>query len=368
MKILEIITHLGSGGAERFVVDLSNELAKNHDVTLMTVLDDKVDAENRNFCRFALNENVKYVNLGLPNGLKLSSQLAALKSINALHPDIVHFHLACTVNHCALAAIVLSLKFKVYLTIHSDIHNGYDKGLVKLLCNTYGRWGRFKSICLSEKNYADFLKFYGKSSDARCIVNGRAPIVPTDLYEKVVAEMQGYRSSNKSMLFLHVARFNPVKNQNLLIDSFNQLIKEGEDVNLVIIGNGYDSEDGLALQRKADERIYFIGTRKNVADYMLNADIFCLSSDFEGMPITLLEASLAGIPAVSTPVCGAVDLIKDNVNGCLSPGHSIGEYKATILRATKQYNQLKENAYRMKENSPYTIAECANKYMKYFEE
>lgn len=368
MKILEIITDLGSGGAERFVVDLSNELSKKHDITLMTILDDKVDAENRNFCRFALSKNVKYVNLGLPNGLKLSSQLAALKGINALHPDIVHFHLACTVNHCALAAIVLSLKFKIYLTIHSDIHNGYDKGLVKLLCSTYGRWGRFKSICLSEKNYADFLKFYGKYSDARCIVNGRAPIVPTELYDEVVAEMHGYRSTIRTILFLHVARFNPVKNQNLLIDSFNQLIKEGEDVNLVIIGNGFDSEDGLALQHKADKRIHFIGTRKNVADYMLNADIFCLSSDFEGMPITLLEASLAGIPAVSTPVCGAVDLIKDGINGCLSPGHSIEEYKATILRAIKQYNQLKASAQRMKENSPYTIAECANKYMKYFEE
>lgn len=56
---------------------------------------------------------------------------------------------------------------------------------------------------------------------------------------------------------------------------------------------------------------------------MLNADIFCLSSNFEGMPITLLEASLAGLPAVSTPVCGAVDLIKDGVNGFLSKSHSL---------------------------------------------
>ena len=368
MKILEIITHLGSGGAERFVVDLSNELAKSNEVTLMTILDDKVDAENRNFCRFSLSKNVKYVNLGLPNGLKLSSQLAALKGINAQHPDIVHFHLACTVNHCALASIVLSLKFKVYLTIHSDIHNGYDKGLVKLLCNTYGRLGRFKSICLSEKNYEDFQAFYGKSSDARCIVNGRAPIVPTELYDEVAAEMQGYRSSNKSMLFLHVARFNPVKNQNLLIDSFNQLIKEGEDVNLVIIGNGYDSEDGLALQRKADDRIHFIGTRKNVADYMLNADIFCLSSDFEGMPITLLEASLAGVPAVSTPVCGAVDLIQDGINGFLSNSHSLEDYKSAVIKAIENFDSIKANAMKRKDSSPYTIAECAKKYLDYFKE
>ena len=170
------------------------------------------------------------------------------------------------------------------------------------------------------------------------------------------------------MLFLHVARFNPVKNQNLLIDSFNQLIKEGEDVNLVIIGDGFDSEDGLALQRKADERIHFIGTRKNVADYMLNTDIFCLSSDYEGMPITLLEASLAGVPAVSTPVCGAVDLIQDGINGFLSRSHSLEDYKSAVIKAIENFDGIKANATRMKDSCPYTIAECAKKYLDYFKE
>lgn len=366
MNILEVITDLGSGGAERFVVDLSNELAKTNDVTLMTLMDDKVNPEHRNFNRYALNDNVVYKNLGLPNGFKPSSQLKVLNAINAISPDVVHIHMDGTLNHCALATVVLSWKFYTYFTIHSDIHNGYDNGIVRMLCNTYGHWGRFKSICLSEKNYEDFKAFYGKSSAVRCIVNGRAPIVPTELYNQVTAEMQGYRSTNKSMLFLHVARFNTVKNQNLLIDSFNQLIKEGKDVNLVIIGNGYDSEEGLALQRKADERIHFVGTRKNVADYMLNADIFCLSSDFEGMPITLLEASLSGLPAVSTPVCGAVDLIKDGVNGFLSKSHSIDDYKEALKKAIDSFDSIKANAMSMKDNSPYTIAECARKYLDYF--
>ena len=49
MKILEIITDLGSGVAERFVVDLSNELANSNDVTLITLLDDNVNPEHRNF-------------------------------------------------------------------------------------------------------------------------------------------------------------------------------------------------------------------------------------------------------------------------------------------------------------------------------
>ena len=368
MKILEIITDLGSGGAERFVVDLSNELANSNDVTLMTLLDDNVNPEHRNFNRYALDSNVAYYNLGLPNGLKMSSQLKVLKAIKAINPDIIHVHMACTLNHCALAVICLAMKFKIYFTIHNDIHNGYDKGLVKLLCNTYGHWGRFKSICLSEKNYNDFKSFYGKAPDVRCIVNGRAPMTPTDLYEEANSEMNGYRSSTDSKLLLHVARFNPIKNQNLLIDAFNQLIDEGYSIDLVIIGNGFETDGGMLLQSKANKRVHFIGTRKNVADYMLNADIFCLSSDFEGMPITLLEASLAGMPAVSTPVCGAVDLIQDGINGFLSRSHSLEDYKSAVIKAIENFDGIKANAMKMKDSSPYTIAECAKKYLDYFKE
>ena len=101
---------------------------------------------------------------------------------------------------------------------------------------------------------------------------------------------------------------------------------------------------------------------------MLNTGIFCLSSNFEGMPITLLEASLAGLPVVSTPVCGAVDLIKDGVNGFLSKSHSLEDYKNALIKAIDNYDSIKENAMSMKDNSPYTIAECARKYVEYFNE
>ena len=165
-----------------------------------------------------------------------------------------------------------------------------------------------------------------------------------------------------------IARFNPVKNQNLLIDAFNQLIEEGYNIDLVIIGNGFDTDGGMMLQSKANKRAHFIGTRKNVADYMLNTDIFCLSSDYEGMPITLLEASLAGVPAVSTPVCGAVDLIQDGINGFLSRSHSLEDYKAAVIKAIENFDGIKANAMKMKDSSPYTIVECAKKYLDYFKE
>lgn len=158
------------------------------------------------------------------------------------------------------------------------------------------------------------------------------------------------------------------KNQKLLIESVNILVQEGYNIDLIVVGAGFNTPEGQSIVSMACDRIHFVGPRKNVADYMLNADIFCLSSNFEGMPITLLEASLAGLPAVSTPVCGAVDLIKDGVNGFLSKSHSLEDYKNALIKAIDNYDSIKANAMSMKDNSPYTIAECARKYVEYFNE
>lgn len=368
MKIIEIITFLGAGGAERFVVDLSNELAKENEVYLVALLNDQKDAETRSFYKFAIDTKVKYINLGLPNGLKICSQLAVKKAIERINPDIIHFHMVPTIKYSALAAFMLAWKYKIYFTVHNDLHNGYDCGFAKFTFNTLGKWGRFKLICLSNKNYEDFRKFYSSKINIRCIVNGRSPIIATEKIKSVQEELNNLRSSENSLLFLHIARFNPQKNQKLLIDTFNIILEEHANIDLAIIGGGFDTDEGKKLQKIAHKNIHFLGTRKNIADYMLSSDVFCLSSDFEGMPITLLEASLAGVPAVSTPVCGAVDLIKDGINGILSTGHSVEEYKQAILKAINNFSNLKKNAMKMKENSPYTIAECASKYLDYFKE
>lgn len=55
MKILEVTFSLSSGGAERFVVDLSNELSRTNDVTLLTLKDDQVDPDRRQFYKFDLS-------------------------------------------------------------------------------------------------------------------------------------------------------------------------------------------------------------------------------------------------------------------------------------------------------------------------
>lgn len=367
MRILEIITFLGAGGAERFIVDLSNELSKSNEVYLMTLLDDTIDTKVRNFYRFDIISNVRYLNVGLPNGLSIHSQIAVLKAINRVNPDIIHFHMIPTIKYSAFACLLLSGKYKMYLTIHSDLHNGYDKGFARILFKTLASSNRLKLICLSEKNFKDFSSYYPKAK-IKCITNGRSPINPTIHFETVKSEIKSFKSTADSFLFMHIARFNRQKNQNLLIDAFNKFCQERQ-ADLLIIGDGFDSDEGMQLRSKANKNhIHFLGTRKNISDYILNADIFCLSSDYEGMPITLLEASLAGVPAVCTPVCGAVDIIRDGINGFLSKSHNIEDYKEALGNALDNYDTIKANAMKMKENNPYTIGECARKYMAFFNE
>lgn len=364
MKIVEITFSLWSGGAERFTVDLCNELSKFHEVTLITLKDDKVDTERRCFYKFDLSERVNYLNLGIGDGFSLVPEIKIYKALKRINPDIVHLNGGNCPKFCALAILLLSGSMKFIQTIHNDLKNGYDKGFNKMFYKTLGATNRFSCVALSEKNYKDFKAFYPKLN-IECIVNGRAALKKTEKFEDVKKELDAFRKDALTKLFLHVARFHSQKNQGLLIDAFNMLCAS-RNVSLIIIGNGFDTPKGQELKNKACNKIHFLGTRKNVADYFLNSDIFTLSSIFEGMPISLIEASLAGLPCVSTPVCGAVDLIVDGVNGKLSSDFSEESYMAALEYSLLHFEELKLNAERMKSNSPYTIEECARKYLQVF--
>lgn len=365
MKILEVLFSLSSGGAERFTVDLCNELSKTDDVTLITLKDETVEPDKRNFYKSDLSNRVQYMNIGLADGFSLSTEWKIYQIIKNLSPDIVHLNGGNLPKFCCLAICLLNNRIKFVQTIHNDLHNGYDCGFSRLLYNTFGRWKKYFCVALSKNNHDDFKAFYPKLN-IECIVNGRAKLKATDKFDDVKRELDGFRNTGKTVLFLHVARCHSQKNQKLLVAAFNKLHEEDKDVALVIIGSHFDTPEGQAILADAGPSIHYIGIRKNIADYFMNADVFTLSSIFEGMPISLIEASLCGLPAVSTPVCGAVDLIKDGVNGMLAKDFSLTSYSSALNYAVEHYKELRTNAENMVADSPYTMEICAKKYRKLF--
>lgn len=359
MKILQLTFTLASGGAERFTVDLCNELSKTNEVILVMVKDEKVNAENRLFYKFALSSRVKYVNLGMSDGFSLRTMWSIYTIIKSVNPDVVHLQSRNLLEYCIVPMVVLQNRCKFVQTIHNDLHNdGYDRGVARFLYNT----DLITCVAISNKNYADFSKYYQKSNVV-CIVNGREELCVTDKFENVKEEMKSLRGNENTRLFIHVARCHEQKNQKLLIDAFNLLRDEGHNVALAIIGAGFDSKMGKELQKNAGTHIHFLGTKKNISDYLYCADIFVLSSIYEGMPISLIEASLVGLPAVCTPTCGCVDLIKDGINGKLSTDYSLSAYKQALVFTISHYDTLKKKAMELREMSLYTMKECAKKYM-----
>lgn len=191
-------------------------------------------------------------------------------------------------------------------------------------------------------------------------------VLPTENVESVKNELSQYRRNNTTKLFLHVARCDKAKNQKRLITSFNRFIANGYDACLIIIGAGFDSGLGTELQSIADPNIHFLGTRTNISDYHLCCDLFCLSSDFEGMPITLLEAMLAGKPIISTPVCGAVDVVKNGINGTLTTDFTDEAYYDALVSTYKKLQELTDGAKQNNKCSEYTIECCAKKYLEFY--
>jgi glycosyltransferase involved in cell wall biosynthesis len=125
-----------------------------------------------------------------------------------------------------------------------------------------------------------------------------------------------------------VGNLRRVKNQFMFIDALARVLPEFPHLRAVIVGQPISGEDGLQdqLQRHIhdlglDGKIILLGFRDDVPALMARFSIFCLTSDSEGTPNTVLEAMAAGRPVVATRVGGVPDLIQDGVTGMLvDPG------------------------------------------------
>lgn len=363
MKILEIVPSLSPGGGERLVVDLSNELSKTHNVVLMTLWDERLSKNS--FYKQDVDEHVHYVNACLVEKNKISVLWGVVKEILRVNPDIVHLHM-CHM-FAALAVVLLGKRYKFYLTIHNNVKNIYDTSKIKLLFNLLGRLNLLRFVTISQTNYDDFKEVYPMLEN-HLVYNGRKALVPTNKIKAVEEEINCLKNDKRSKVFLHIARCSQQKNQIVLVKAFNKLIRDGLNGILLIIGADFEeSELGKILREEACDRIHFIGVRNNVADYIFSSDAFVLSSLWEGMPITLLECINSGLPVVSTPTCGAVDVITNGENGILSRDFSVDGFADAIKDFCIKETDIKAFCEKNKGNSKYDIQYCAEEYSKIFQ-
>jgi glycosyltransferase involved in cell wall biosynthesis len=122
---------------------------------------------------------------------------------------------------------------------------------------------------------------------------------------------------------LCVGRLTPAKGQHLLIDALRQLLDQGRNVRLRLAGNGPDEPSLRAQAERLSlaDRVLFEGpvNQDRIRSVYAQADLFCLPSFAEGLPVVLMEALSMGIPCVTTAITGIPELIRNRIEGLLVP-------------------------------------------------
>jgi glycosyltransferase involved in cell wall biosynthesis len=123
-----------------------------------------------------------------------------------------------------------------------------------------------------------------------------------------------------------VAGLRPLKNHSLLLQAFASVSRQLPDALLLLVGppDRLNPDYAESLRRLAQELgvescVRFLGSRADVPDILRASDVFVLSSDYEGNPLSVLEAMAAGLPVVSTAVGGVPELVQHGATGLLVP-------------------------------------------------
>ena len=255
-------------------------------------------------------------------GFDPTTWLRLYRLLRTLQPAIVHTHQ--TVGRYVYPACWAARQKIIVHTVHSiapgEIHSRF--------------WRRFQGwayrrgvlpVSIAQEVTRTFVQEYGRAPTLE-IPNA----IPTERYAPDPARRAVWRSQHAvprdALVFTCVAGLRPQKNHRLLLQAFAQAAPQLPDALLLLVGPpdrldpAYaESLKALAQELGLGQRVRFLGSRADVPDILRASDVFVLSSDYEGNPLSVLEAMAAGLPVVSTAVGGVPELVQHGATGLLVP-------------------------------------------------
>ncbi len=349
LKIIHVIQNIVIHGAEKMLVEMAILQKKmGHDVVVVSQYAKWGNA----FDDLLEKEGVRVVYFGKPLGLNFKHMAELTRFMKAEKPDVVHTHL-----HAAIYLVPYYMSNRKCAKVHT-VHSiaTYEFGRVHRMFQRFAyKFLGEVPVSICESVQKTMLAEYKSLKDPPVIYNS---IVRSDFnLEKI---------PHDNFVFINVASHTDVKNQAMLINAFARTVKENGNVRLRLVGDGPNRQ---ALEQQAKdsgvyEYIEFLGIRSDVAQLLAGADAFVLSSDTEGMPLSILEAMAAGLPVLSTDVSGSRDVIKNNVNGFITPvgdDRSMSEAMLTVAGDAALTKKISET--NRETSKEYDFEVMVNKYM-----
>ena len=306
MKILQVIPYFCFGGAETMCENLTYALMKQgHEVCVVSLFPERTPISQR-----MEEAGVRILYLDKKPGLDISMFGKLTKIMKAEKPDAVHTHLN-VIKYAAAAAKLAGVR-KCIHTVHNVADQEAEGRLQKLINGFYFKRGWAVPVALSPQVKKTIVDFYSLPED-------QIPVIYNGIDLSRCMPKESY-TSGVPMKLIHIGRFNEQKNHKRVLDAFRLFLREIPDARLWLLGDGELLEETRQYARdlSLEEKVSFLGSQSNVYPYLQDADLFLLPSDYEGMPMTIIEAMGTGLPIAATAVGGVPDMITDGESGLLT--------------------------------------------------
>jgi len=341
-KLLFVISSLVGAGAERVLVDIINHLDRNKYDIMLLIFEKIMDLQKY------LHSSVKIVCLEKRSRWDFFKLILKLRLIiRDYKPVVVISHLHYTNIVTGLASMLLKRKFRLILCEHSyprkyllEVRLGnVKKWLMKI---TYKKADRIVTVSKSIKRVLEE-DFNIQPINIISIYN---PIPLETIRDKSQKEVEHiFLKDKNAQIIISAGRLEEEKRLDRLLRAFALMKTKKNSARLIILGKGnlHKELEVLSSNLNIDKCVDFVGYQVNPFAWISKADIFVLSSDYEGLPMVLLETMACGTPIVSTDCpSGPSEIIKNGKNGILVPPADEEKLAATMLTLLKDESLRKK--------------------------
>lgn len=292
IRVLQVITGMGSGGAEKFLMNMYRNINRNLvQFDFMLRSDDNIYEEEIK----ALGGRIFYTS-GFPRHF-LKNQLQVRDILKNNRFDVIHIHanaflyvtplieakragISCRFFHSHSTKV----KYKQTKILHTINKKIFNKLITcPLACSDEAADWMFGQPCTVINNAIDLDEFT-YSESAR---------------EKIRNELN---IASDQFVVGHVGRFLPVKNHKFIIEVFEEILKINPTAVLVLVGEGelFEQIKSIVKNENLDASVRMLGARKDVNEILSAFDYFVFPSMYEGMPLTLIEAQTNGLSVLAS--------------------------------------------------------------------
>ena len=351
-RVMIVVHGLETGGAEMMVLHLARELSRaGHPVRVVSLHGDDTDVAG-----LMRRAGVDVVALNKAGGPDPRTVLRLRAQMRDFSPAVVHTHLP-VLEYVLPAVRLYGRRVKVIHTVH-NIAREETRHRVLREVNRLAFSHGVVPVALNEEVRSSICREYALPPSAVPVVgNG----IDLDAFRG--PQRRGLRGAGARLLC--VARLAPAKNHALLLRTVARLRESGRDVSLTLVGDGplRGALEERARELGISERVRFAGRRTDTAAFYRDCDLFVLLSDYEGMPMSIIEAMASGLPVVATRAGGVAELVDDGVNGALVEADAAAAAGAiaAICDDPALYARLSAGAVRT--SSPYSAEAMMEKYV-----